>query len=137
MLFSKLLNDDSRGIDFRSFLKNHNKYNVIKSIYSKYHIDELWAKTSKAGLEFQTLIRNKVVMFCVDGIIDSVKKIANKSIVYGCGITASELRWVYRNKNNEQIMILFARKRNTRRENFVLTGMERLSSENKKPRLVS
>ncbi|HBA9710843.1 TPA: type III secretion protein GogB [Escherichia coli] len=100
----KLLNDDSRGIDFRSFLKNHNKYNVIKPIYSKYHIDELWAKTSKAGLEFQTLIRNKVVMFCADGIIDSVKNIANKSTVYGCGITASELRWVYRNKNNEQIM---------------------------------
>ncbi|EKB0319736.1 type III secretion protein GogB [Escherichia coli] len=100
----KLLNDDFRGYCFRDFLKNHSNFNIIKSTFSKCGIDELWAKTSKAGLEFQTLVRNKTVMFCTDGLIDSVQSIANKSDNYGQGITASELRWVYRNKNNDQIM---------------------------------
>lgn len=30
---------------------------------SVYNRDKLWAKTSKAGLEFQTLTRNKTVIF--------------------------------------------------------------------------
>ncbi|CTU15433.1 T3SS effector EspK [Escherichia coli] len=48
----KLLNDYSRGYCFRDFLKNHNKFNVTRPTFSKCGVDELWAKTSKAGLEF-------------------------------------------------------------------------------------
>lgn len=71
---------------------------------SVYNRDKLWAKTSKAGLEFQTLTRNKTVIFCADELVNSLKLIANKSDGYGQSITASELRWIYRNKDNDQIM---------------------------------
>ncbi|EES9133609.1 type III secretion system protein, partial [Escherichia coli] len=100
----KLLNDYSRGYCFRDFLKNHSKFNVTRPTFSKCGVDELWAKTSKAGLEFQTLTRNKTVMFCADELVNSLKLIANKSDGYGQSITASELRWIYRHKDNDQIM---------------------------------
>lgn len=49
---------------------------------SVYNRDKLWAKTSKAGLEFQTLTRNKTVIFCADELVNSLKLIANKSEGY-------------------------------------------------------
>lgn len=45
--------------------------------------DKLWAKTSKAGLEFQLLVRNKMVHFCADGLVDTLKNIANKGMLMG------------------------------------------------------
>ncbi|EER1949821.1 type III secretion protein GogB, partial [Escherichia coli] len=103
-LIKRALNEHERGTKFKQCLKNHNNYNVIMADLSIYNRDKLWAKTSKAGLEFQTLIRNRTVMFCADGLVNSLKLIANKSEGYGQSITASELRWIYRNKDNSQIM---------------------------------
>ncbi|EOA6875047.1 type III secretion system effector EspK [Escherichia coli] len=103
-LIKRALNEHERGTKFKQCLKNHNNYNVIMADLSIYNRDKLWAKTSKAGLEFQTLIRNRTVMFCADGLVISLKLIANKSEGYGQSITASELRWIYRNKDNSQIM---------------------------------
>ncbi|EQB4284982.1 type III secretion system effector EspK, partial [Escherichia coli] len=103
-LIKRALNEHERGIKFKQHLKSHNNYNVTMADLSVYNRDKLWAKTSKAGLEFQTLTRNKTVIFCADEIINSLKLIANKSDGYGQSITASELRWIYRNKDNDQIM---------------------------------
>ncbi|WP_109091760.1 type III secretion system effector EspK [Escherichia coli] len=103
-LIKRALNEHERGIKFKQYLKSHNNYNVTMADLSVYNRDKLWAKTSKAGLEFQTLTRNKTVIFCADEIVNSLKLIANKSDGYGQSITASELRWIYRNKDNDQIM---------------------------------
>ncbi|MEC9749606.1 type III secretion system effector EspK [Escherichia coli] len=103
-LIKRALNEHERGIKFKQHLKNHNNYNVTIADLSVYNRDKLWAKTSKAGLEFQTLIRNRAVMFCADELVNSLKLIADKSDGYGQSITASELRWIYRNKDNGQIM---------------------------------
>ncbi len=103
-LIRRALNEHERGIKFKQHLKNHNNYNVTMADLSVYNRDKLWAKTSKAGLEFQTLTRNKTVIFCADELVNSLKLIANKSDGYGQSITASELRWIYRNKDNDQIM---------------------------------
>ncbi|EIC8448433.1 type III secretion system effector EspK [Escherichia coli] len=103
-LIKRALNEHERGIKFKQHLKSHNNYNVTMADLCVYNRDKLWAKTSKAGLEFQTLTRNKTVIFCADEIVNSLKLIANKSDGYGQSITASELRWIYRNKDNDQIM---------------------------------
>ena len=103
-LIKRALNEHERGMKFKQHLKNHNNYNVTMADLSVYNRDKLWAKTSKAGLEFQTLTRNKTVIFCADELVNSLKLIANKSEGYGQSITASELRWIYRNKDNNQIM---------------------------------
>ncbi|EIX4328728.1 type III secretion system effector EspK, partial [Escherichia coli] len=103
-LIKRALNEHERGIKFKQHLKSHNNYNVTMADLSVYNRDKLWAKTSKAGLEFQTLTRNKTVIFCADEIVNSLKLIANKSDGYGQSITASELRWIYRHKDNDQIM---------------------------------
>ncbi len=91
-LIKRALNEHERGIKFKQHLKSHNNYNVTMADLSVYNRDKLWAKTSKAGLEFQTLTRNKTVIFCADEIVNSLKLIANKSDGYGQSITASELR---------------------------------------------
>ncbi|EGC7616953.1 type III secretion system effector EspK [Escherichia coli] len=103
-LIKRALNEHERGIKFKQHLKSHNNYNVTMADLCVYNRDKLWAKTSKAGLEFQTLTRNKTVIFCAGEIVNSLKLIANKSDGYGQSITASELRWIYRNKDNDQIM---------------------------------
>ncbi|EHW2747655.1 type III secretion system effector EspK, partial [Escherichia coli] len=87
-LIKRALNEHERGIKFKQHLKSHNNYNVTMADLSVYNRDKLWAKTSKAGLEFQTLTRNKTVIFCADEIINSLKLIANKSDGYGQSITA-------------------------------------------------
>ncbi|ECG8610354.1 type III secretion protein GogB [Salmonella enterica subsp. salamae] len=103
-LIKRALNEHERGMKFKQHLMNHNNYNVTMADLSVYNRDKLWAKTSKAGLEFQTLTRNRTVMFCADELVNSLKLIANKSDGYGQSITASELRWIYRNKDNNQII---------------------------------
>lgn len=62
-LIKRALNEHERGIKFKQHLKSHNNYNVTMADLSVYNRDKLWAKTSKAGLEFQTLTRNKTVIF--------------------------------------------------------------------------
>ncbi|EHW2674019.1 type III secretion system effector EspK, partial [Escherichia coli] len=74
-LIKRALNEHERGIKFKQHLKSHNNYNVTMADLSVYNRDKLWAKTSKAGLEFQTLTRNKTVIFCADEIVNSLKLI--------------------------------------------------------------
>jgi len=98
-----LLNDDERGIQFKGFLEHHKSYNITEKRFAKFTDDERWIKTSKAGLEFQTKIREEKVIFCIDSLVDSVDDIARKHGRFGQTITAHELRWIYRNRNDDKI----------------------------------
>ncbi|MGC0155163.1 hypothetical protein ACPRNU_22115 [Chromobacterium vaccinii] len=98
------LMDSDRAIQYKNFLLNHKKYNVTeRKISAQDSRDQGWIRTSKAGLEFQTQVRNGKVLFCVDHLIDSIPEIAKKQGDYGRAITASELRWLYRNKESTSI----------------------------------
>ncbi|HCC0890427.1 TPA: type III secretion system protein [Salmonella enterica] len=97
------LNDVQRGIHFRDFLSQHKKYNITEGKFSRLSNEERWIKTSKAGLEFQTRLRERSVIFIVDNIVDAISDIANKTGRYGNAITAHELRWVYRNRHDDRV----------------------------------
>jgi hypothetical protein len=97
------LNDADRGREFKVFLEKHERYNVTDEKFRDLSDIQRWTKTSKAGLEFQTKIREKQVIFCVDLLIDSIPDIASKGGVHGDAITAHELRWIYRNRDDEKI----------------------------------
>jgi hypothetical protein len=99
----KALNDSDRGIKFKEFLGKHKNYNITEDRFIRFTDSERWIKTSKAGLEFQTKVREKKVIFCVDKLIDSIKNIASKNGFFGQAISAHELRWLYRNRNDDKI----------------------------------
>jgi hypothetical protein len=97
------LNDADRGREFKAFLENHERYDVTDEKFRNLSDIQRWTKTSKAGLEFQTKIREKQVIFCIDLLIDSIPDIASKGGVHGDAITAHELRWIYRNRDDEKV----------------------------------
>ncbi|EFR3514819.1 type III secretion effector GogB [Salmonella enterica] len=97
------LNDVQRGIFFREYLSQHQKYNITEDKYSDLSNEECWIKTSKAGLEFQTRLREQSVIFVVDNLVDAISDIANKKGKHGNAITAHELRWVYRNRHDDLV----------------------------------
>lgn len=97
------LNDSERGLKFKKFLEEHKKYNVTDEKFRDFHDMDLWAKTSKAGLEFQTKVREEKVIFCIDKLIDSIESISGKEGIFGQAISAHELRWIYRNRNDDKI----------------------------------
>lgn len=98
------LNDYDRAMDFKSFLENHERYNVTNiQKFNTLTITERLSKTSKAGLEFQTSVREKSVIFCVDHLVDSIPDIASKSGPHGQAITAHELRWIYRHRDDDNV----------------------------------
>ncbi|XJQ35541.1 type III secretion system protein [Edwardsiella ictaluri] len=97
------LNDAQRGLSFKDFLLRHQKYDITDSKFSSLSSKELWMKTSKAGLEFQTRVRDRPVIFLADGLVDAIDDIATKQGEYGNAITAHELRWIYRNRHDEQV----------------------------------
>lgn len=97
------LNDVQRGISFRDFLSQHPTYNITDRNFSNLSDEDIWMKTSKAGLEFQTRLRDRSVIFLADGLVDAISEVAAKTGKYGNAITAHELRWVYRNRNDEQV----------------------------------
>ncbi|TFZ48641.1 type III secretion system protein [Photobacterium damselae subsp. piscicida] len=97
------LNDYSRGEDFKKFLTNHKNYNVTDERFFDLSKEDLWMKTSKAGLEFQTKIRHRNVIFTLDTLFNSIDEIAGKEGKHGDAITAHELRWIYRHRNNEDV----------------------------------
>lgn len=100
---SDQLNDKGRGIAFREFMAKHERYNVTDDKFSKLDDTQRWTKTSKAGLEFQTKVRERKVIFCADELIDAIPDIASKGGAYGDAITAHELRWLYRHRNEDYI----------------------------------
>ncbi|ECD9376915.1 hypothetical protein FNI58_04115 [Salmonella enterica subsp. salamae] len=102
-VIAERLNDVQRGISFRDFLSQHPRYNITDSKFSDLSNEDLWMKTSKAGLEFQTKLRDRTVIFLADCLVDTVSEIAAKKGKYGNAITAHELRWVYRNRNDDQV----------------------------------
>lgn len=109
---SNMLNDKDRGIAFKEFMEKHERYNVTDDKFSKLDDTQRWTKTSKAGLEFQTKVRERKVIFCADELIDAIPEIASKGGAYGDAITAHELRWLYRHRNEDYIKsnVLFSLK---------------------------
>ncbi|UBM27366.1 RHS repeat protein [Pseudomonas sp. p1(2021b)] len=97
-------NDAGRVLGFKRFLKGHPRYNVrnqsdakrLKCTYSKDVHVGLWKRTSKAGLEFQLLVRKAPVHFLMDGL--EINEIVSKQGGGGQSVTASELRWLYRRR---------------------------------------
>ncbi|MIN45332.1 hypothetical protein CEK76_25885, partial [Salmonella enterica] len=79
------------------------KYNITDDKFSDLSNEERWIKTSKAGLEFQTRLRERTVIFVVDNLVDAIIDIANKTGKHGNAITAHELRWVYRNRHDDLV----------------------------------
>ncbi|WP_079774648.1 type III secretion system protein [Salmonella bongori] len=100
---AKKLNDIQRGVFFREFLSQHQKYNITDDKFSDLSNEERWIKTSKAGLEFQTRLRERSVIFVVDNLVDAITDIANKTGKHGNAITAHELRWIYRNRHDDLV----------------------------------
>ncbi|GLX64766.1 hypothetical protein KMU_28080 [Proteus vulgaris] len=108
----KQLNDPERAIQFRQFISSHEKYNIIdqdettKLISDPWQIRQLggtlWKKTSKAGLEFQLLVRKKTLHFITDIIGDDIGAVISKE-GHGASITSSELRWLYRHKDLPEV----------------------------------
>ncbi|MCF7695539.1 hypothetical protein IHE31_08595 [Mycetohabitans rhizoxinica] len=103
----KALSDAQRGIAFKTFLSRHARYNVASEVSPSQQLTleaskALWKKTSKAGLEYQLLVRQKNIHFIVDGIDENLSAVAGK-IGHGTSITSSELRWLYRHQKTEQV----------------------------------
>ena len=108
----KQLNDAGRAIQFKSFLSTHNKYDVVKQEDARLLASQpgnamklgvpLWKKTSKAGLEFQLLVRQKPLHFIADTIGDNIGAVVSKQ-GHGASITSSELRWLYRHKDLPEV----------------------------------
>lgn len=108
----KQLNDSERAIQFRKFIASHEKYNVIVQDEATKLMAEpsaamqlgvpLWKRTSKAGLEFQLLIRKKTLHFMTDLIGDDIGVVVSKE-GHGASITSSELRWLYRHRDLPEV----------------------------------
>ncbi|WP_346423951.1 RHS repeat-associated core domain-containing protein [Serratia marcescens] len=108
----KQLNDPERAIQFRNFISSHEKYNVIVQDESTKLMAEpwkamqlgvpLWKRTSKAGLEFQLLVRKKTLHFMTDLIGDDIGVVISKE-GHGASITSSELRWLYRHRDLPEV----------------------------------
>ncbi|MGA6366664.1 RHS repeat-associated core domain-containing protein [Proteus penneri] len=111
-MIKKQLNDPERAIQFRQFISSHEKYNVIDQDEATKLISEpwkamqfgvpLWKKTSKAGLEFQLLVRKKPLHFMTDLIGDDIGVVISKE-GHGASITSSELRWLYRHRDLPEV----------------------------------
>ncbi|MDM3869428.1 RHS repeat-associated core domain-containing protein [Proteus faecis] len=109
---NKQLNDPERAIQFKQFISSHERYNVIaqdeatelklKPWRKKQLSIPLWNKTSKAGLEFQLLVRKKPLHFIADIIGDDIGVVVSKK-GYGASITSSELRWLYRHRDLPEV----------------------------------
>ncbi|PHM49304.1 hypothetical protein [Xenorhabdus miraniensis] len=107
----KELHDYNRAMGFREFLSAHPKYNVkndealitaLMSNPSQSAAVPLWKKTSKAGLEYQLMHRKSPVHFLADIIGDDIDTVISKKD-HGASITSSELRWLYRHKDIEEV----------------------------------
>ncbi|MCP9266646.1 RHS repeat protein [Xenorhabdus sp. XENO-1] len=108
----KLMNDPERVIRFKNFISSHENYNVKVQEEAKLLKANpikvmdfgpvLWKRTSKAGLEFQLLVRQKPLHFMADIIGDDISLVVSK-LGHGASITSSELRWLYRHKELPEI----------------------------------
>lgn len=96
----EVLVDKQRGIEFKHFLAAHPKYNVSDQSEPRNVGVNGWKRTSKGGLEFQTTIRHCMVRFIVTGLDFAV--IASK-VGDGQSITSSEMRWLYRHRNVQDV----------------------------------
>ncbi|PHM45294.1 Type III secretion system effector EspK [Xenorhabdus mauleonii] len=104
------LHDGNRAIGFKEFLSNHPKYDVkndklIKKIKENPMGNtgqQMWKKTSKAGLEYQLMHRKLPVHFLTDTIGKDIGTVVSKE-GYGQSITSSELRWLYRHKDTDEV----------------------------------
>lgn len=98
------LNDADRAKRFRSFLQADPNFNVATQNLNP--VDS-WKKTSKAGLKFQLIQEKKDVIFIVDELeLSCVVDKHSANPIYknrARQITSGEIRWLYRNKDNENV----------------------------------
>lgn len=106
----QVVNDYARATGFRDFLSAHEKYNVMNDRLAAQLqaagdtglAKALWKKTSKAGLEYQLFKRKSPVHFLIDIIGDDIGTVASKTD-HGTSITSSELRWLFRHKDVQDL----------------------------------
>jgi hypothetical protein len=105
-LFSILPKFDEED-DFLRSLRGNIKANVLLSLNDADHLDDyhIFARKCKAGIRWATL-RGTTVHFILDKL--NLRKVVLKETVMhngrkGC-ITASELRWIYRNRFDPYVM---------------------------------
>lgn len=111
-----------KSAPFHTALTKHPKYNVwTKSAHKGDKVEygkpsekaDMWRRKSKGGIYWGTIVKKCTVHFCLGGLDDpkSMMMVCTKKYEYagvhhdaGAGdtkarnITASELRWVYRNR---------------------------------------
>lgn len=97
------LNDGQRGVGFKDFSMNSSLFDGVdlENENSEQLANKLWGRTSKLGILYQILNRDKVVHFILDSInMDSVLlKIVTKEGMAGRCITAAEIRYIYRRRH--------------------------------------
>ena len=64
---------------------------------------KIWKRTSKGGLEFQTIVRQRKIHFLVGNM--NMNHVVNKTggARGGESVTSTELRWLFRNWNNSRV----------------------------------
>jgi|SRR5471030_139652 len=95
------LNDGQRGIDFKDFSMNSSLFDGVdlKNKNPEQLANKLWGRTSKLGIIYQVVNRNRTVHFIVDNTFLALKYIVTKSGREGRCVTAAEIRYIYRRKN--------------------------------------
>ncbi len=86
---------------FIGALKQHNKYGkILDSVRDR---GKTWKRKCKAGLHWATHSEEPIIYvhFILDGL--DVENALNKKPPYGDSVTASELRWLYRNRSDQQV----------------------------------
>ena len=96
--------DVERAKGYQNFLKNHPKFNMNRplpegDVMTK--AGRAWKRTSKAGLEYQAKQRGGRVHFIIDDL--DWDQIATKDAQFGRSVTSSEIRWLYRQRNDPQV----------------------------------
>ncbi len=100
------LYDYKRGLNFKKFTTDYPPLNKVDylELTGQQRANKLWKRTSKAGLVYQIFIMDKKVHFCVDNISNAIDKIARKEGIEGNCVTASEIRFLFRHRNQIQVL---------------------------------
>lgn len=99
------LYDYQRGIGFKKFTTNYSSLKKLDylELPEKDRANRLWKRTSKAGLVYQIFNMDKKVHFCVENLHTAIDKIAKKEGIEGNSVTASEIRFLFRHRNQPQV----------------------------------
>lgn len=100
------LYDYQRGLGFKKFTTNYPSLKKLDylELPEQDRANRLWKRTSKAGLVYQIFNLDKKVHFFVDNLHASIDKIAKKEGIEGNCVTASEIRFLFRHRNQPQVL---------------------------------